>query len=166
MKIRHLFISLALTTAMTTVHADSLKSISVINLDIAKKIAAGCESKAKENGWNMSVTVVDAGADMVYFQKMDSAYLGSIDISKLKAENAAQMQMPTSLIEELSYGKDKKGGPAPGLAMLPGFVSMAGGLPIVGKNNFLGAIGVSGGMPDQDELCAKAGLEAIAPLLK
>lgn len=166
MKIKQVVIGLGLSLAMVNVQADNFEKVSIINLETAKMIADGCEAKAKENGWKMSVTVVDAGANLVYFQRMNSASLGSIDISKSKAETAANMQMPTSLIEEFSFGKDKKGGAVPGLAMLPGFVTIAGGLPISTDNNFLGAVGVSGGMPDQDESCAKAGLEAIQTLLK
>jgi glc operon protein GlcG len=138
----------------------------VINLDLAQKIAAGCQTEAQKHGWKMSVTVVDAGANAVYFQRMDGAYIASADISKLKAENSAKMQLPTSAFEEFAFGKDKKGGPAPGLANLPGFVTIAGGLPIKSSKAFLGAVGVSGGFPNEDEACAQAGLEAVKSSLK
>lgn len=137
-----------------------------INLDLAQKIAVGCQVEAQKHGWKMSVTVVDAGANLVYFQRMDGTYIASVDIAKLKAENAAKMQMPTSAFEEFAFGKDKKGGPAPGLANLPGFVTIAGGVPIKSNKGFLGAIGVSGGFPNEDEACAQAGLEAVKSSLK
>lgn len=147
--------------------AGAFESAPVMNLDTATKIAEGCRAKAAEKGWKMSVTVVDAGANPIYFQRMDAAYLGSAELSKLKAENAAKMQMPTRLFEELSFGKDHKGGGlVPGLAHLPGFVSMAGGVPIKTSAGFLGAVGVSGGFPDEDEACAMAGLDAVKNLLK
>jgi glc operon protein GlcG len=96
---------------------------------------------------------------------MNGAYIASAELSKLKALNSAGMQLPTSALEEFSFGKDKKGGPAPGLANLPGFVTLGGGIPFSVGKEFLGAIGVSGGMPDQDAACAQAGIDAIQSLL-
>lgn len=137
-----------------------------INLELAQKIAVGCQMEAQKHGWKMSVTVVDAGANKVYFQRMDGAYIASADISSFKAETAAKMQLPTSALEEFSFGKDRKGGPAPGLANLPGVVTIAGGLPIKSTKAFLGAVGVSGGFPHEDEACAQAGLESIKSSLQ
>ena len=166
MKAKSVVAGMALVFAGMSFQAAAFETVPVLNLDTAAKIAAGCQAKAAEKGWKMSVTVVDAGANPVYFQKMDSAYLGSAELSKLKAENSAKMQMPTRMFEELSFGKDHKGGFAPGLAYLPGFVALAGGLPIKTSTGFLGAVGVSGGMPDEDEACAQAGLDAVKSLLK
>jgi uncharacterized protein GlcG (DUF336 family) len=54
----------------------------------------------------------------------------------------------------------------PGLALVPGVLSIPGGLPIKVGDVLVGAIGVGGSMPDNDELCAQAGLDAIKELLK
>src|SRR5690606_21297736 len=107
-----------------------------LDLETAQKIAAGCQAEALKKGWKMSITVVDAGANPIYFQRMDGAYIASGEIASLKAENSAKMQMPTSVLEDFSFGKDKKGGPAPGLALIPGFVTLAGGLPIKTSKDF------------------------------
>jgi glc operon protein GlcG len=48
-----------------------------INLDLAKKMVAACEAKAKQEGWKMNIAVVDDGANLVAFERMDGAYLGS-----------------------------------------------------------------------------------------
>jgi uncharacterized protein GlcG (DUF336 family) len=47
-----------------------------LSLDLAKKMAAGCEVKAKEMGWKMNISVVDSGANEIFFERMDGAYLG------------------------------------------------------------------------------------------
>jgi uncharacterized protein GlcG (DUF336 family) len=151
---------------LSSLNSNAAELSNGINLELAQKIAAGCQAEAQKHGWKMSVTVVDAGANAVYFQRMDGAYIASADISKLKAENSAKMQLPTSAFEEFAFGKDKKGGPAPGLANLPGFVTIAGGLPIKSSKAFIGAVGVSGGFPNEDEACAQAGLEAVKSSLK
>lgn len=166
MNIKLGFTGLAIFISALSFQASAFETTQVLNLDTAQKIAAGCQAKALKEGWKMSVTVVDAGANPIYFQRMDGAYLASSDLSRLKAENSAKMQLPTSVLEEFSFGKDKKGGPAPGLANLPGFVTLAGGIPLSSGKSFLGAVGVSGGMPNQDEACAQAGIEAVKGLLK
>jgi glc operon protein GlcG len=166
MKPNNLLMSLAVTLSLISVQAKAFNTTAVINLETAQKMAAGCQIKAIEKGWKMSITIVDAGANPVYFQRMDGAYIASAELSKLKAENSAKMQMPTSLFEEFAYGKDKKGGLAPGLAELPGFVTLGGGIPFKTSKDFLGAIGVSGGYPNEDAECAQAGIDAVKSLLK
>jgi glc operon protein GlcG len=118
-----------------------------------KRIAAGCEAKAKEMSWKMNISVVDSGANQIFFEKMDGAYLGSGDIALHKAQTSARFPFPTRGIEQLAYGKDLKGGMVPGLALVPGIIAFAGGLPIMTEDKVqIGAIGVSGGTADQD-LC-------------
>jgi len=166
MNMKNTLLHLALVMSGLSIQAQAFDSTAVLNLEAAQKIAAGCQAKAAEKGWKMSITVVDAGANPVYFQRMNGAYIASGELSRLKAENAAKMQLPTSVIEDFAYGKDKKGGPAPGLATLPGFVALPGGIPFKTSKDFLGAVGVSGGMPNEDAECAQAGLDAIKSLLK
>jgi len=56
-----------------------------ITLDLAKKMAAACESKATQEKWKMNIAVVDDGANLVLFEHMDGAFNGSIYISQHKA---------------------------------------------------------------------------------
>ena len=138
-----------------------------INLDIAKKMVAACEAKAKQEGWKMNIAVVDDGANLVAFERMDGAYLGSVQFAQLKAIAAAKFPFPTRRFGELAFGKEGKPGINPGLANVPGIVTTPGGLPIMTANNVqIGGIGVSGGTSDQDETCAQAGLDAVKDALK
>ena len=139
----------------------------VISLDLARKMAAGCEAKAKEMNWKMNISVVDSGANQIFFEKMDGAYLGSGEIALHKAQTSARFPRPTRDIEQLAYGKDLKGGMVPGLALVPGLIAFAGGLPIMTEDKVhIGGIGVSGGTSDQDETCAQAGIDAAKDDLK
>jgi len=145
----------------------ALDKVPVLSLDLAKKIAAGCEAKSKEQGWKMNIAVVDSGANEIYFEKMDGAFLGSREISLHKAQTSANFPFPTRFVEQLSFGKDLKGGIIPGLAMVPGIIAFAGGLPIMTADKVqIGGIGVSGGTADQDETCAQAGLDGAQDALK
>jgi uncharacterized protein GlcG (DUF336 family) len=148
-------------------HAYALDKAPTLSLDLAKKMAAACEAKSKEMGWKMNIAIVDAGANEVFFERMDGAYLGSVDIARRKAETSAHFPFPTRGIEQLAYGKDLKGGTVPGLALVPGIIAFAGGLPIMTDDKMqIGAIGVSGGTADQDETCAQAGIDAVKDALK
>ena len=118
-------------------------------------------------GWKMNISVVDVGANQIVFERMDGAYLGAGDIARRKAETSAHFPFPTRGIEQLAYGKDLKGGTVPGLALVPGIVAFAGGLPIMTDDKVhIGGIGVSGGTADQDEGCAQAGIDAVKDALK
>jgi glc operon protein GlcG len=147
--------------------ASALDKVPVISLDLARKMAAGCEAKAKEMNWKMNISVVDSGANQIFFEKMDGAYLGSGEIALHKAQTSARFPRPTRDIEQLAYGKDLKGGMVPGLALVPGIIAFAGGLPIMTEGKVqIGGIGVSGGTSDQDETCAQAGIDAAKDDLK
>jgi uncharacterized protein GlcG (DUF336 family) len=142
-------------------------SASAVDLAIAKKMADACEAKATQEGWKMNIAVVDDGADLVLFQRMDGAFLGSVQIAQLKAETSAKFPMPSRALGEIAFGKDGQPGRAPGLAFVPGMAAFPGGLPIkTADGAHIGAIGVSGGTGDQDEECAQAALDTVADQLK
>jgi glc operon protein GlcG len=138
-----------------------------VELEIAKSMAGACEAKATQEGWKMNIAVVDAGADLVLFQRMDGAFLGSVEIAQMKARSSAMFPFPTRGLGEIAFGKDGEPGRTPGLAFVPGLAAFPGGLPIkTADGAHIGAIGVSGGTGDQDEQCAQAALDAVADQLK
>lgn len=146
--------------------AQALEKKPVLSLQAARKIAAGCIAKAVEKGWKMNIAVVDDGANEVLFERMDGAALGSIEHAQLKSVHSAKMGAATRYFGELTWGKDNQGGVLPGLVTLPGFVTFPGGLPIKAGDALVGGVGVSGSLPDNDEICAQAGLDAAKDLLK
>ncbi len=167
MKLRSLIAAAAVLGLGVPVSAvDALEMAPRLSLEAAKKMVEGCEAKAREKGWKMNVMVVDNGAIPVAFHRMDGAYPGSAEIARLKAETSAKFPFPTRGIEELVYGKDKKGGVVPGIAHVPGMIAFPGGVPIMAGSMQIGGIGVSGGTGDEDEQCAQAGLDAAKELLK
>jgi uncharacterized protein GlcG (DUF336 family) len=138
-----------------------------VDLEVAKTMADACEAKAVQEGWKMNVAVVDAGADLVLFQRMDGAFLGSVEIAQMKARSAALFPFPTRGLGEIAFGKDGEPGRTPGLAFVPGLAAFPGGLPVkTAGGEHIGAVGVSGGTGDEDEACAQAALDAVADQLK
>ena len=158
---------LAVASLLLTAGAShALERLPVLSLEAAQAMSRACESLAKTKGWRMNISVVDAAARPVVFTRMDRAFLGSADIAVLKAQFSANFPFSTRFAGELTYGKDGKPAPVPGLGHIPGVVTFAGGLPIMVGDVQVGGIGISGASPDEDEQCASAALEAAKDLLR
>jgi uncharacterized protein GlcG (DUF336 family) len=129
-----------------------------ITLQQAQTAVAAAVAKAAQIGAKMDVAVVDAGANLKAFARMDGAWLGSIDISIRKARTARYFDMPTGEIGKLS----QPGGPLFGIEHSNGgLISFPGGVPIKGPNGqVIGAIGVSGSRVEDDHAVATAGAAA------
>ncbi|MEM7250028.1 MAG: heme-binding protein [Pseudomonadota bacterium] len=147
-------------------HASAVQMSPVLTVAVAKKMVDACEAKAAAEGWLLNIAVVDSGANLVAFRRMDGAFLGSIDIAIDKARTSAWFPFPTRFIAELAYGKDGQPGGLPGVAELDNVIAFAGGLPIMAGKAHIGGIGTSGATADQDEVCAQAALDAVAADLK
>jgi uncharacterized protein GlcG (DUF336 family) len=122
-------------------------------------IAAG-ERRASEIGVPVNIAVLDAGAYLKAFSRMDGAVLGSIELSSSKARTAVLFSIPSEAVWEYC----KPGAPAPGLERSNGgLATFAGGIPLFDANGaLLGAVGVSGGAVPQDLEIAKAAAAALA----
>ena len=130
-----------------------------LTLKEVKKIVEDAEAKAKEIGIPMNITVVDVGGNLVAFERMDKAWLGSINIAINKAFTAVAFNMTTEdLGKESQPGKSLFGIHATNMGRL---VIFGGGIPLRKKDELVGAIGVSGGAVPQDIDVAKAGVKAF-----
>jgi uncharacterized protein GlcG (DUF336 family) len=129
-----------------------------ITLEQASAAVTAAVAKAEQLGTKMDIAVVDAGANLKAFARMDGAWLGSIDIAIRKARTARFFDMPTGAIGQLS----QPGGPLFGIEHSNGgLISFPGGIPI--KNaagTVIGAIGVSGSTVENDHAVAEAGVAA------
>lgn len=130
-----------------------------VTFDEAQRSIAAALRKAEELGTQMCIAVVDSGASLKAFVRMNDAWVGSIDIAIKKAKTACFFGMPTGQIGKLS----QPGGSLFGIEHSnEGLITFPGGLPIVNREGVLiGAIGVSGSSVENDHLVAKAGVEVI-----
>lgn len=124
-------------------------------------LLAAAEAKASEIGVPMNIAILDSGANLKTFLRMDGALLGSIDIALKKAKTSAIFAMNTEAVGEFC----KPGGPSPGLdSTNGGLVVFAGGIPLRDADgHVIGAVGVSGGSPAQDYQVAEAAAAAAQP---
>ena len=73
-----------------------------ISLEQARAAVTAAIEKASAIDTKMDIAVVDAGANLKAFARMDGAWLGSIDIAIKKARTARFFDMPTGEIGKLS----------------------------------------------------------------
>ncbi|MDN3656026.1 heme-binding protein [Ferruginibacter paludis] len=130
-----------------------------ITLEQAEKMIAAAKTKATELGAKMNISVVDAGANILAFARMDGAWLGSADISLKKAKTARFFDMNSGIIGSLSqpggslYNIEHSNG---------GLITFPGGVPVINvSGEIIGAIGVSGSSVENDHVVATAGATAI-----
>jgi len=127
-------------------------------LESAARIASSGQQAAAGLGLAVNIAIVDAGGHLLYFSRMDDAWLGSIDLALKKAKTAVLFRMPSAALGEIS----QPGGPVYGIEHSnDGLISFGGGLPLIDTDgHVVGAIGVSGGTADQDVQVARAGAAA------
>ena len=129
-----------------------------ITLEQAKKVMAGAEAEAKKNNWNVVITVLDSGGNLVMTQRLDGAQFGSLEVARDKAYSAVAFRRPTKAFEDAVA----QGGANLRILRLPGASPLEGGIPIVLDGKLIGAVGVSGVTSQQDAQIARAGIEALS----
>jgi len=127
-----------------------------ISLERADAVLAAAIAESKKHDWKMNCAVVDSGANLVSFKRMDGAQLASISIAQHKARTAVKFRRETKVFENgmqltnFNY-----------LLTLDDVIASRGGIPLVEGGKMIGAIGCSGGTGSQDEVVAKAGAALI-----
>ena len=130
-----------------------------VTIEHAQKAIEAARKKAVKLETQMCIAVVDSGANLKAFLRMDDAWVGSIDIAIKKAKTAVFFGMPTGEIGKLSqpgkslYGIEHSN---------EGLITFPGGLPIVDEEGVLvGAVGVSGSSVENDHAVAEAGVKVV-----
>jgi len=130
-----------------------------VTIEAAEAAIRAARKRAVELGTEMCIAIVDSGANLKAFHRMDAAWVGSIDIAIKKAKTAVFFGMPTGQIGQLS----QPGGSLFGIEHSNGgLITFPGGLPIVDEDGVLiGAIGVSGSTVENDHAVALAGVGVV-----
>jgi uncharacterized protein GlcG (DUF336 family) len=134
-------------------------SHTTVQLEDARRIIAAATKKAEEIKQPMNIAVVCAGGHLLAFERMEGAWLGSIDIAQKKAWTSRAFDIETGTLGTLSQSGDQFFGihaSNDGKVMI-----FAGGVPIKQDGKIVGAIGVSGGLGAQDQAVAEAGAAAF-----
>jgi glc operon protein GlcG len=127
-----------------------------ISLERAQAAIAAAVSEAKKHDWKLNVAVVDSGANLVAFQRMDGAQLASVQIAEHKARSSAMFRRETKIFENAIQLNNMQY-----VATLDGVIGSRGGIPIIEAGKIIGAIGCSGGTGSQDEVACKVGAATV-----
>jgi uncharacterized protein GlcG (DUF336 family) len=130
-----------------------------VQLEDARRIIAAATKKAEEIKQPMNIAVVCAGGHLLAFERMEGAWLGSVDIAQKKAWTSRAFDIETGTLGTFSQSGDQFFGinaSNDGKVMI-----FAGGVPIKQDGKVVGAIGVSGGLGAQDQAVAEAGAAAF-----
>ena len=141
-----------------------MRMVQRLTLEDARVMMAAAEAKAREIGVDMDIAITDDNGSLLMFHRMDGGRITSIDVAISKAFTAAGARRSTRAYGEVSG----PGGPAFGIHVSNQgrFMIIAGGLPVFFEEQIVAGIGCSSGTPDQDEVVAQAGVDALAASLR
>jgi uncharacterized protein GlcG (DUF336 family) len=150
----------AFTSATANAQVRTEKNIS---LPLASEIAASAVAACTEKGYNVTATVVDRAGTVRVQLRADNAGPHTLEASRAKAFTSASAKNSTSAILE----SVQKTPAAQFLPMIPGYLVVAGGVPIKSGNEVIGAVGV-GGAPGGhlDEQCIAVALDKVKEKLQ
>mmetsp|Transcript_8325 Transcript_8325/g.25002 ORF Transcript_8325/g.25002 Transcript_8325/m.25002 type:complete len:164 (+) Transcript_8325:255-746(+) len=123
-----------------------------------KQIVEAAEAAARKNDWPVTVAVCDEGGVPLALARLDGAMAASAELATQKARTAALFKKPTDGLESAANGQR-------GALVSSGFTVLGGGVPIMVDGFCVGAVGVSGVLPDQDAEVAAAGVAVVCPTL-
>ncbi|MGE5819036.1 MAG: heme-binding protein [Deltaproteobacteria bacterium] len=133
-----------------------LQEKKVLTLEAAEKVAAAAETEAKKRNATVVIVVVDDGGYPIILKRLNDTQVASVDVGIGKARTAAIFRRPSKEFED-----QIKNGRVASL-VLPGATPLQGGIPLAVDGKVVGAIGVSGNTPQEDEDIAKAGAASFA----
>ena len=129
-----------------------------LTLEEANRIVAGAIEKARQLNIKVSAAVVDAGGRLVALQRMDNAIWASAYGSQGKAVASAAFGRTSGEMQARADAPTPRGiAAASGGEMIMG----QGAVPIIRNGVIEGACGVGGGTSQEDEDCARAGVETL-----
>jgi glc operon protein GlcG len=146
---------LVVATASPTALRAELSSKPVLTLEAARRVGAAAYAEALKRGATVVIVVVDDGGHMVFLERLNDTQVASVDVGIGKARTAAIFRRPSKVFED-----QIRDGRVAALA-LPGATPLQGGVPLEVNGRVIGAIGVSGNTPQEDEDIAKAGAAAL-----
>lgn len=130
--------------------------------DEAQAAIAGAHARARAEGLSVSVAIVDEGGLLVALGRMDGAPPLSAQIAEAKAVGAAVWHRDGDSLAEVLQSRPAFFAQVDRMVRLP-IIGGLGSLLVRRGGSVLGAVGVSGALPEQDRACAQAGLEAVLP---
>ncbi|MDE1164905.1 MAG: heme-binding protein [Pseudomonas sp.] len=132
-----------------------MRSRNILGLAELELILAATRAQAEQQGWAVSISVVDEGGHPLALLRLDGASPISAYIAGEKARTAALGRRESKGYEDMVNGGRTA------FLSAPLLTSLEGGVPIVVGGEVIGAVGVSGVKAEQDAQVARAGVGAV-----
>jgi glc operon protein GlcG len=132
-----------------------------LSTEECRRLIDAAQARAGQIGIRVTVAVVDEGGLLLALSRMDGAPPLSAQIAEAKANGAALWHRDGASLGQVAQERPaffQAVGKMTRLPIIPGL----GSTLVRHKEAVLGAVGVSGGKPEQDLDCAEAGLRSIA----
>ncbi len=138
---------------------EPLVTFKSLSPEVALEVAKAALQKCRAAGYQAAVSVVDRGGNLQVTLRDRFAGPHTPDTAFRKAWTALSFRTDTTAL-----AKSAKDGPSWAVRGVTGALPLGGGLQIrAGDGSLVGAVGVSGAPGgDADDVCAKAGIAAIA----
>jgi uncharacterized protein GlcG (DUF336 family) len=133
-----------------------------VSLGMAKTIADAALAACKAKGYNTSVAVVDRAGQVLVIMRSEQATAQTAEMARRKAYTARMFRIPTAEFQK----RTEEDAARVGQRDLDDILALSGGVPIQVGNDTIGAVGSAGSTLETDDACAKAGIAAVADLLK
>jgi glc operon protein GlcG len=133
-----------------------------LTLQAAQNVITGAQERASKLGARITVAVVDEGGHLQALGRMDGAPPLSAQIAETKAASVALFRRDGTSLQQLQEAWPAFFAQIDQAVRRP-VLAGAGSVLIRQADTVLGAVAVSGGLPQQDDECAEAGLAVLAP---
>ncbi|CAM3998994.1 MULTISPECIES: GlcG/HbpS family heme-binding protein [Lelliottia] len=129
-----------------------------ISLTQANALASAAIQACSAKNYQVSVTVVDRAGVVKAVQRTDNAGPHTVKASEMKAFTALSTKNASGKVMESAQSNAG----AQNMRDVPGFLLLAGGLPVKEGDEVIGAIGIGGAPGGQlDEACAQQALDGL-----
>src|SRR3954467_11749567 len=132
-----------------------------LTLEQTQTLISAAHAKARDDGLRVTVAVVDEGGLLQALSRMDGAPPLSAQIAEAKACGAALWHRDGGSLAQVAQDRPAFFQAVAQMIRVP-VIPGLGSTLVRRKDLVLGAVGVSGGKPEQDLDCAEAGLRAIS----
>ena len=132
-----------------------------LSLSMAKTIAEATLAACKARGFNTTAAVVDRAGQVLVLMRDEQATVQMLEMSRRKAYTARMFRRST-----MEFQKRTQDPAFIAQRDIADILALGGGLPIQIGDETIGGVGSSGSSQEDDEACAKAGIAAVAHLLK
>ncbi len=156
MRLAAIMVAFASATALAQSATFTVKTITP---EAALKAAQAALAKCRAEGFQVTVAVVDRSGVTQALIRDRFAAPHTVDTAQRKAQTAINFKMNTAALDR----ETQPGKASAAIRNLPYVAAVAGGMVIESAGALVGAIGVSGAPgPANDDVCAAAGIKAIA----